>query len=79
MSFEPADLTKGDDFFADAPISAAFRRRGQRIYWKGCTIKIYESGKESTAIREIKEKTNGEAYLLAGTSVLCEGGPAKEV
>ncbi len=48
------------------------------IYWKGCTIKVYKTGKESKVVWEIKERTDGELVLLEGISVLCDDGKAKE-
>jgi hypothetical protein len=49
------------------------------IFWKNCTIMVYKTGEYSKTIKKMTEKTDGEAFLPDGISVLCEGGPAKEV
>jgi len=77
MSLKQETLTKDDEFFNGAPTDATVTGLGQMVYWKGCTIKVYKTGKEGEYV-DIIRICDGQALVRKGTSLLFEGGKVKE-
>ena len=77
QSLNPEALTKDDAFFYGAKTGATVIGSGQMVYWKGCTVKVYKTGEERRPTQTF-EKSDGEALVRKGTSLLLEEGKVKE-
>ena len=82
--FEPQalDIDKdNDEFFSDAktgvqPVVGS----GQMVYWKQCTVRVFETGKEDGQPYErYPQQHDGQVFLRKGVSIILEKGDRKSV
>ncbi|RSL83789.1 hypothetical protein BHE90_010188 [Fusarium euwallaceae] len=83
VSFERQELDtdkNNDDFFSDAKIGVQpVVASGQTVYWQRCTIRVFETGKETEQPIERVAQCDGQAFLKRGISLIFEKGKIKEV
>lgn len=48
------------------------------VYWKGCSVKVFNKGEEHLEPILRIEKSDGQVYLEKGFSILVEGDRIKE-
>jgi hypothetical protein len=81
FQYDALDADKdSDDFFADA--KSGIHRvigAGQTVYWRGCTIQVFETGKEMEKPESTIALCSGQQLLRRGISLIFEKGQVKEV
>jgi len=81
VSFEPQPLDadkNSDVFFSDAKEGIqAIHGSGQMIYWKQCTIKVFDTKNVDKVVNR-HSKSDGQAIAKRGVSLLFEDGWVKE-
>ncbi|KAL3587701.1 hypothetical protein FPOAC2_13599 [Fusarium poae] len=83
MLFEPQALDEdkdNDEFFSDAktgvqPVVGS----GQMVYWKQCTVTVFETGKEDGQPARRITQGDGQVFLRKGVSIILEKGKMKEI
>ncbi|KAF6528357.1 hypothetical protein HZS61_008659 [Fusarium oxysporum f. sp. conglutinans] len=83
VEFKPQKLDddKDDKFFSDARSGAVpipIEGSRQMVYWKGCSVKVFNKGEEHLEPILRIEKSDGQVYLEKGFSILVEGDRIKE-
>ncbi|KAH7237849.1 hypothetical protein B0J15DRAFT_406335, partial [Fusarium solani] len=68
------------DFFSDAKTGVQrVVGSGQMVYWRQCSLRVFETGKETDPPIQRFSTCNGQGLAKKGVSIIFDGGEMKEV
>jgi len=80
MTFDPEELDSTIDFTAIPNNTVKWvEGNNQMIYWKECTVTVYEKDSEGKRKEKVLDMLSGQGMVPSGTQLYCFRGKVKEV